>query len=78
MFPAAILMVTFCWIEKVTSSAKNYYLQSGQQIVNIPDEFDETLLQDVKGHPTETALTKGPLTTPQASPLQRPSPPASQ
>ena len=42
----------------MTSSAKKYSLRSGQDILNIPDEFDETLLQDVKGLSTKTALIK--------------------
>ena len=42
----------------MTSSAKKYSLRSGQDILNIPDEFDETLLQDVKDPSTETALAK--------------------
>ena len=42
----------------MTSSTKKYSLQSGQDILNIPDEFDETLLQDVKHLSTKTALAK--------------------
>ena len=42
----------------MTSSTKKYSLRSGQDILNIPDEFDDTLLQDVKGLSTETALVK--------------------
>lgn len=42
----------------MTSSAKKYSLRSGPDILNIPDEFDDTLLQDVKDISTETALTK--------------------
>ena len=42
----------------MTSSTKKYSLRSGQDILNIPDEFDDTLLQDVKGLSTETALIK--------------------
>ena len=42
----------------MTSSAKKYSLRSGQDILNIPDKFDETLLQDVKDLSTKTALTK--------------------
>ena len=42
----------------MTSSTKKYSLRSGQDILNIPDEFDETLLQDVKDLSTETALAK--------------------
>ena len=42
----------------MTSSAKKYSLRSGQDILNIPDEFDETLLQDVKHLSTETAFAK--------------------
>ena len=51
-------MVTFCWIQKVTSSAKTYSLQSGQQIVNIPDEFDDQLLQEAKINSAKTAQAK--------------------
>ena len=42
----------------MTSSTKKYSLRSGQDILNIPDKFDETLLQDVKDLSTETALAK--------------------
>ena len=42
----------------MTSSAKKYSLRSGQDILNIPDEFDETLLQDIKHLSTETAFAK--------------------
>ena len=51
-------MVSFCWIQKVTSSAKTYSLQSGQHIVNIPDEFDEQLLQEAKVNSTKPAQAK--------------------
>ena len=42
----------------MTSCAKKYSLRSVQDILNIPDEFDETLLRDVKDLSNETALTK--------------------
>ena len=51
-------MVSFCWIQKVTNSAKTYLLQSEQHIVNIPDEFDEQLLQEAKVNSTKPAQAK--------------------
>ena len=51
-------MVSFCWIQKVTNSTKTYSLQSGQHIINIPDEFDEQLLQEAKVNSTKPAQAK--------------------
>ena len=51
-------MVSFCWIQKVTNSAKTYSLRSGQHIVNIPDEFDEQLLQEAKVNSAKPAQAK--------------------
>ena len=42
----------------MTSSAKTYLLQSGQHIVNIPDEFDEQLLQEAKVNSAKPAQAK--------------------
>ena len=42
----------------MTSSAKTYSLRSGQQIVNIPDEFDDQLLQEAKINSAKTAQAK--------------------
>ena len=51
-------MVSFCLIQKVTSSAKTYSLWSGQQILNIPDKFDDQLLQEAKLNSAKTAQAK--------------------
>ena len=51
-------MVSFCWIQKVTSSTKTYSLWSGQHIINIPDEFDEQLLQEAKANSAKPAQAK--------------------
>ena len=42
----------------MTSSAKTYSLHSGQQIINIPDKFDDQLLQEAKINSTKTAQAK--------------------
>ena len=42
----------------MTSSAKTYSLRSGQHIVNIPDEFDEQLLQEAKVNSAKPAQAK--------------------
>ena len=51
-------MVSFCWIQKVISSAKTYSLWSGQHIINIPDEFDEQLLQEAEVNSAKPAQAK--------------------
>ena len=55
----------------MTSSAKTYSLRSGQQIINIPGEFDDQLLQEAKINSAKTAQAKVPP-SPQESPLQSP------
>ena len=42
----------------MTSSTKTYSLRSGQKIVNIPDEFDDQLLQEAKINFAKTAQAK--------------------
>ena len=42
----------------MTSSAKTYLLRSGQHIVNIPDEFDDQLLQEAKLNSAKPAQAK--------------------
>ena len=42
----------------MTNSSKTYSLRSGPQLLDIPNEFDDKLLQDVKAHSATQAQTK--------------------